>query len=144
MGEEKLKILQMIQDGKINAAEGLELLKALEESETPAEPQKSTTVPTGLANRFLRVRVFTENNTKVNVNLPLGLLKVASKFANFGTRFIPEAAREEMSRKGIDLDQIDFEELVEQINQGLVDGKVVDIDVNDPQEGQVKVEVYVE
>ncbi|HBE77936.1 MAG TPA: hypothetical protein DDW65_09190 [Firmicutes bacterium] len=147
MSEEKLKILQMIQEGKINAAEGLELLKALEESEEPATGNKTiftSAVSPNLANRFLRVRVYTENNTKVNVNLPLGLLKVASKFANFGTRFIPEAAREEMNRKGIDLDQINFEELIEQINQGLVDGKIVDIDVNDPNEGQVKVEVYVD
>jgi hypothetical protein len=144
MSEEKLKILQMIQEGKINAAEGLELLKALEESETENETKVSSAVPSGLAKRFLRVRVYTENNTKVNVNLPLGLLKVASKFANFGTRLIPEAARDEMNRKGIDLEQIDFEELVEQINQGLVDGKIVDIDANDPKEGQVKVEVYVE
>ena len=144
MSEEKLKILQMIQEGKINAAEGLELLKALEESDHTSETKTAAAVSPGLANRFLRVRVYTENNTKVNVNLPLGLLKVASKFANFGTRFIPEAAREEMNRKGIDLDQIDFEELVEQINQGLVDGKIVDIEANDPQEGQVKVEVYVD
>ena len=146
MSEEKLKILQMIQEGKINAAEGLELLKALEETEEPAGLNKSAaaTISPNLANRFLRVRVYTENNTKVNVNLPLGLLKVASKFANFGTRVIPEAAREEMHRKGIDLDQIDFEELVEQINQGLVNGKIVDIDANDPKEGQVKVEVYVD
>jgi SHOCT-like domain len=144
MSEEKLKILQMIQEGKINAAEGLELLKALEESETPVQTTTSTAIPSRLANRFLRVRVFTENNTKVNVNLPLSLLKVASKFANFGTRLIPEAAREEMNRKGIDLDQINFEELIEQINEGLVDGKIVDVDVNDPKEGQVKVEVYVD
>jgi hypothetical protein len=144
MSEEKLKILQMIQEGKINAAEGLELLKALEESETGSGTDAPSAVPSGLAKRFLRVRVYTENNTKVNVNLPLGLLKVASKFANCGTRLIPEAARDEMNRKGIDLEQIDFEELVEQINQGLVDGKIVDIDANDPKEGQVKVEVYVE
>lgn len=144
MSEEKLKILQMIQEGKINATEGLELLKALEESAIPAGSKASTDLPSNLANRFLRVRVFTENNTKVNVNLPLGLLKVASKFANFGTKFIPEAAREEMNRKGIDLNQIDFEELVEQINLGLIDGKIVDVDANDPKEGQVKVEVYVD
>lgn len=134
----------MVQEGKINAAEGLELLKALEESETPAGTKPSTAIPSNLANRFLRVRIYTENNTKVNVNLPLGLVKVASKFANFGARMIPDAAREEMQRKGIDLDQIDFEELIEQINQGLVDGKIVDIDANDPKEGQVKVEVYVD
>jgi hypothetical protein len=42
------------------------------------------------------------------------------------------------------LNQIDFEELIEQIDRGLVDGKIVDIDADDPKEGHVKVEVYVE
>lgn len=146
MSEEKLKILQMIQEGKINATEGLELLKALEEGESASEAKTASvsSAAPGLANRFLRVRVYTEGNTKVNVNLPLSLLKVASKFANFGTKYIPESAREEMNRKGIDLNQIDFEELIQQIDQGLVDGKIVDLEANDPEEGHVKVEVYVE
>lgn len=146
MSEEKLKILQMIQEGKINAAEGFELLKALEEGESASETKTGSVSPAmgGLANRFLRVRVYTEGNTKVNVNLPLSLLKVASKFANFCAKYIPESAREEMNRKGIDLNQIDFEELIRQIDQGLADGTIVDVDADDPVEGHVKVEVYVE
>lgn len=145
MSEEKLKVLQMIQEGKITADEGLELLKALEEGESAVDTNATSLSPgSGLTNRFLRVRVYTEGNTKVNVNLPLSLLKVVSKFANFGTKYIPESAREEMIRKGIDLNQIDFEELIRQIDLGLVDGKIVDVDANDPQEGHVKVEVYVE
>ena len=140
MSEEKMSILQMIREGKISAAEGLELLNALEES----EPKPETTTPARLANRFLRFGVNTAGITKVNVNLPLSLVRVASKFAVFGMNYIPETARQEMARKGIDLSQIDFAELIRLIEDGLVDGKLMDVDVNDPKEGPVKVEVYVE
>jgi hypothetical protein len=144
VSEEKLKILQMIQDGKINATEGLELIKALEDSESTANPHPESISHSRLANRFLRVKVNTEGTTKVNVNLPLSLLKVASKFAAFGMNYIPESARQEMEKKGINLSQIDLEELMRLIEEGLTDGKLVDVEVNDPNEGLVKVEVYVE
>jgi hypothetical protein len=142
MSEERLKILQMVQEGKINATEGLELLKALEESEPKAEA--SPPAPSRLANRFLRIRVHTAGAVKVNVNLPLSLMRVASKFAAFGMNYIPEAARREMEQKGIDLSKMDFEELMRMIENGLVDGKLVDVETNDPVEGPVKVEVYVD
>lgn len=139
MSEEKLKVLQMIQDGKISASEGMELLKALEEAE-PGE----TSGLSNLNGRFFRVRISAEGNTKVNVNVPLKLLKVVSKFAGVGMGFIPPEAKEELNRKGIDLSQIDLEELVRMIEEGLIDCKLVDIDVNDPEKGPVKVEVYVD
>lgn len=142
MSEERLKILQMVQEGKINAAEGLELLKALEESEPKVE--FSSPAPSRLANRFLRIRVHTAGAVKVNVNLPLSLMRVASKFAVFGMNYIPDTARREMEQKGIDLSKIDFEELLRMIEDGLVDGKLVDVEANDPVEGPVKVEVYVD
>ncbi len=141
MSEEKLRILQMIQEGKINAGEGMELLKALEES----EPKVETPSVSKLSNRFLRVRVNNESGTtKVNVNIPLGILKVASKFAGVGMKYIPESARQEMAQKGFDLSQIDLEELLRMVEEGSVDGKLVDVDVIDPKEGPLKVEVYVD
>lgn len=143
MSEEKLKILQMIQEGKVSAAEGLELLKALDESENA--PAGSSAPAAGrLANRFLRIRVNGASAKKVNINIPLGLVKAASKFAALGMNYIPDSARAEMLQKGVDLSKIDLEELVLQIEQGLVDGKLVDIDVDDPKEGPIKVEIYVD
>jgi len=139
MSDERMKILEMIQSGKITAPEGLELLKALDDADLkPGEAARS-----GM--RFLRIRVSTgQNNTKVNVNIPLSLLKVVTKFADIGMKFIPEDARREMTKTGIDLSDINFDELVELIDQGLVDGKLVDIDTEDEYSGRTKVEVYVE
>jgi hypothetical protein len=139
MCEEKLKILKMIEEHKITAAEGMELLKAMDEPVPPERPAGSAG-----GKKFLRVRVMGDKAKKVNVNIPLNLVKVASKFAVFGMGFIPEEARKELERKGIDLSQLDLEEVLALIEQGLDVEKLVDIDVDDPEEGHVKVEVYVD
>lgn len=136
MGE-KARILQMVRDGKITPDEGLELLEAMDSTEARVQgPLKKT------ADRFLRIRVDSAD-TKVNVNVPLGLLKATSRFVTMGMGFIPDEARRELEAKGIDLSQIDFEELIGLIEQGLVDGKLVDVDTED-EEGRTRVEVYVE
>jgi hypothetical protein len=136
MSTDRLKILEMIQEGKISTAEGLELLQALDmgsKNISAANDQK----------RVLRVKV-DGDKTKVNVNIPLGLVRVASKFLGVGMNFIPAQARDELNKQGIDLSQIDFTELVNLIDQGLMDGKLVDVEVDDPTEGKMTVQVYVE
>jgi hypothetical protein len=140
---EKNRILQMVRDGKISVDEGLELLGALDETDAKAAQAAAQGPSAKTRDRFLRVRVDSAD-TKVNVNIPLGLLKVASNLITMGSGFIPQEARREMEAKGIDISKIDFEELVSLIDQGLVDGKLVDVDVDDPKEGRTKVEVYVE
>jgi len=136
MSAEKIKVLEMIQNGKITAAEGLELLKALDDSFIQQD------AVTNIGSRFLRIRVTSGQNKKVNVNIPLSLLKVATKFASLGMKFIPEEARQQMQKKGVDLSEIDFDELVELIDQGLANGKLVDVETDD--DGHTKVEIYVE
>ena len=138
MNNETIKVLEMIQEGKISAIEGAELLKALDE-DSGVKPVAQRD------DRFLRVRVGGDKVKKVNVNIPLKLLKVFSSLAVMCMKLIPEEARREMEKKGIDLASIDIEELLLLIEQGLVsDEKLVDIDVDDPDEGKVRVEVYVE
>lgn len=138
MSDERIKILEMIQNGKISAAEGLDLLKALDDSFT----QKECVSTTG--SRFLRIRITSGQDKKVNVNVPISLLKVATKFANIGMKCIPAEALQEMQKKGIDLAEIDFDELVQLIDQGLTNGKLVDIETDDQKEGHTKVEIYVD
>lgn len=138
MSAERLRILQMIEEQKITAAQGMELLQALDETE--AEPKKALV---SKEKKFLRVRVTTDK-AKVNVNIPLSLVRVASKFAVFGMGFIPEEARKELDNKGIDLSQLDLAELMNLIEQGVMTEKLVDIEADDPKEGPSKVEVYVD
>jgi len=138
MQNEKEQILQMIEKGTITASEGMELLEALKDNNNAEYP-----VNTKLTDRCLRVRV-DNAKSKVNVNIPLSLLRVTSKLVNMGMKYIPDEARSEMEKKGIDLTSIDLDELVELIDQGLVDGKLVDVDTEDEESGRTRVEVYVE
>ncbi|MGE5594046.1 MAG: SHOCT-like domain-containing protein [Betaproteobacteria bacterium] len=125
MIDEKRQILTMVQEGKISVDEGLKLLEALESS-APGHGQAGGTSG-GKPARMLRVRVLdVEENTKVNVNLPLSLVKVAMKF-------IPKHVAAEIKEQDIDLEGI-----LASITDATV-GKIVDVDSD-----TTKVEVYVE
>ncbi len=136
MSDDKIKVLEMIQEGRISAKEGLELLQALENA--PSSPSASSG-----GDRSLRIKV-KGDKTNVNVNIPLALIRATSKFVSLGMNFIPESAREEMNQKGVDLSKIDFNELLNLIDQGLVGEKLVEVDVDDEREGRTKVDIYVD
>lgn len=119
--EERIKILKMIEEGKITAEEGTRLLAALSKGE-----RKREVAPTTEA-KWMRVRVtdLDSGKTSVNVNLPIGLVNVGLRM---GARFVP------------DMGGYEIEEISEALSQGLT-GKIVDI--VDDDEGQ-RVEIYVE
>ncbi|HBW34047.1 SHOCT-like domain-containing protein [Desulfosporosinus sp. BICA1-9] len=149
MSSEKIKILEMIHEGKLTAVEGLELLKAIEEGNSQKEGAQN--VENELAKkginstgeRFLRVRVIGEKTLKVNVNVPLSLIRSASKLVVYAMSFVPADKRAELEQKGLDLQALDVEGLARILEETL-DGKIVDVEVADPEEGRIKVEVCVE
>ena len=70
--EEKMKILNMIQEGKITAEQGAKLLEALEESEPEEKTDSHST--TGTA-KFVKI-IVTDIDTgkiKVNLSIPMGI-----------------------------------------------------------------------
>lgn len=119
--DERLKILKMVEEGKISPEEAARLLAAVSKAE---RRRASTTTTEG---RWLRVRVTDMDSGKVavNVNLPVGLVNVGLRM---GARFVPE------------MEGVSMNELEEAIRRG-VTGKIIDI--VDEQERQ-RVEVYVE
>jgi hypothetical protein len=124
--EERLKILNMIAEGKITAEEGAKLLNALSRSKSK-QRTKDTQGMEGAEPRFLRVRVTDTRSGKVivNVNLPISLVDVGMRM---GARFVP------------DIEEIDFEDLREGIKHGMR-GKIVDVQDDDTGE---HVEVFLE
>jgi len=83
--EERMKILKMINDGKITAEEGSQLLSAL--TQRSNKPRKT---PSGrLSAKFLRVCVtdMSSGKTKVNVNVPMKLVDAG---LNIAAQFMPE------------------------------------------------------
>jgi hypothetical protein len=136
----------MIQEGKISSAEGLELLNALQVGDQPEKKPSLIKMEANKKERFFRVRVSGDGKdvNKVDVKIPINLFRVASKFVNVGMGMIPKEVREQMEKKGIDISKIDFNELVQLMDQGLADGKLVEVDVNHPEQGRILVEVYVD
>lgn len=119
--EERMKILKMVEDGKISAEEAAQLLKALNKQE-----RRRTPTAEGDA-RWLRVRItdLDSDRASVNVNLPINMVNVGLKM---GARFIPE------------FEGLDLEELADALRQGLT-GKIVDVV---DEEDRQHVEVYIE
>jgi hypothetical protein len=125
MSEERSRILQMVSENKIDAQEAARLLSALNASPDSASAPEPTTRTGGA--RWFRVRVtdMETGRTKVNVNLPLSLVKVGMRM---GAHFAPE------------VEDLDWDELMTAIQDGAA-GKLVEVE--DMEDGE-KVEVYVE
>jgi hypothetical protein len=120
--DERLKILKMIDEGKISAEEGAKLLAAL--SESRKTPGRMPMRPAVGGTRWLRVRVTDTltGKTKATVNLPMRLVDAGLKIA---AHYAPDVA---------------FDELLEGIHAG-AEGKIVD--VIDEEDGE-HVEIFIE
>lgn len=118
--EERMKILKMIEEGKLSAEEGAKLLAALASGNRPSGMTASGA-------RWLRVRVTDVNSgrSKATVQIPLSLLEAGMKI---GAHFAPE------------IDGVNMDQLMEALRAG-VTGKI--IDVTDDEDGE-HVEIFVE
>jgi hypothetical protein len=121
--EERMRILKMIDDGKISAEEGARLLSAL------SDGRRGQAMPSRMAGaaRWLRVRVtdVATGRSKATVQIPIALLDAGMKI---GAHFAPEV-------EGVDMSTI-----MEALRSGMT-GKIVD--VTDEQDGE-HVEIFVE
>ena len=146
---EQLKILEMIQNGQISAAEGLELLDALKASGEPSSAVSGVSQSSpGIRNyKFLKIKVSSDNKTvNVNVNIPIRLLTTLGEIAGKVTAYIPADARAQMESKGVDISSIDFGKIIEDVLSGtLEDPSIVDVEAWDEEHNTtVKVQIYVE
>jgi hypothetical protein len=127
--EERMRILMMIQEGKVSAAEGARLIEALDDlSETaPPSPQPMRGFESGKRPRYLRVLVTDTDSGKarVNVRLPVSLINSGMRM---GARFAPE------------IEGLEMEDLNAWLNSGEV-GQIVDI--FDEEDGE-HIEVFLE
>ena len=146
---EQFKILQMIENGQISAAEGMELLDALKATnETlPQETGAYLSSATKPNYKFLKIKVTSDNKTvNVNVNIPIRLLTTIGEIAGKVTSYIPKDARSQMESKGVDISSIDFAQIIDALLDGTLDDpNIVDVEAWDEEhQAMVKVRVYVE
>jgi SHOCT-like protein len=123
--EERMKILKMVEEGKISAEDGAKLLTALNEGRKAAAAPAAS--PLGGEAHWFRVRVsdLASGRTTTTMNIPLGMVSAAIKM---GARFAPN------------WDQGPMEAFTEALKAG-ASGKI--IDVTDEDKGE-RVEIFVE
>jgi ABC-type antimicrobial peptide transport system ATPase subunit len=118
MNEHRRQILQMLSQGQITADEAEQLIAALEKEPEPGSTPK-------VKAKFIRV-VVEDGPTKVNVRVPMQLLRAGVKLASL----IPPQARIQVDSAlrehgmQIDLSQLkpeNLEELIDHLNDLTVD-----------------------
>jgi hypothetical protein len=134
--EERLKILNMVQEGKISPEDAAQLLEAINSAPTSQPRRAGAQTPKsseedlpglGRKPRWLRVRVTDTDSGKprVNVRLPISMVSVGLKM---GSKFAPQ------------IEGLDAGELMQIIESGEL-GQIVD--VFDEADGE-HVEVFLE
>lgn len=136
--EERMKILKMIQEGKISAEDGIQLLQTLDLAARPegaAPGRVKAPMPAGqplpgasrTSGRWFHVTVTDTKSgkTRVNVRIPASMVSAGMKL---GARFAPQ------------VEGLDSTQLMDFLNSGEV-GKIVD--VYDEEDGE-HVEVFIE
>lgn len=126
--EQRRQVLQMLADGQINADEAAQLIDALgSDQPSAALGEGFSTVKGKAAPRYLRVVVDSADNfggegpSKVNIRVPVKLLRAGVRLASLVPPWALEHANEALRNKGMDFDlsQIrpqHIEELIEQLD----------------------------
>lgn len=146
MSEEKRKILQMLQDGKITVEQAEKLLKAVENASPTGWIEDEPVSKPGVKPRWLRVLVDGNKHRhgegkheRVNIRVPLGLIRAGVKLGSI----VPGKSRDKINHAlsdhgiGLDIENLDPKSL-----EALIDAlKETTIDIQD---GQERVRVFVE
>jgi hypothetical protein len=130
MSEERRKILEMLSEGKITEAEAEKLLAAVGD-----EPASRDSAPSGKTPcQYLHIQVGPgpncEPKDRVNIRVPMKLIRAGLKFAAFIPRHTQGKVAEALKEKGVDVDLAkitpqDLEAVVANLNDVTVevDGK---------------------
>ncbi|MCU6711914.1 hypothetical protein M6D81_24740 [Paenibacillus sp. J5C_2022] len=130
MKEEIGKVLSMVQEGKIDSEKASELIDALNEKQTTHATQtvqtlgksdysrKLSAASGGYLDKTLKIRVTSQENDNVNINLPIKLVKAVLGVGHSIASNIPQAAKY--------VKDIDIDLLIDAIENEL-DGQIIDV-----------------
>ncbi|MCK4774673.1 MAG: hypothetical protein KAT30_07795 [Candidatus Krumholzibacteria bacterium] len=119
MKEERKQILEMLADGKISAEDAERLIDKLG-AEDAGEPQRTEVRGGSSRPKYLRVHVDGSDGDKVDVRIPLALIKTGIKL----TAVMPDHVSEKLGEKGVDLTrlgELEGDELYEALRDLQVD-----------------------
>jgi hypothetical protein len=109
MNEERKKVLEMLADGKISADEAERLLDALGNKSTETSPQAALTKTLDNLPQYLFVKVDSDDGDKVNIRVPLKLVKAGIKLKALLPREAQDKINIKLNEKGINLEDFEAE-----------------------------------
>ena len=127
MNEEQNRILKLLENGKITSEQAAKLLQALNGA-------ANTRPGAGGPTKFLKIRVYEGdlNKPKVRVNVPISLVKIA-------TKFIPQdKGTITINDQTINIKDLDIDELIASLKEGEA-GKIVEVE-----DDNERVEIFIE
>jgi len=120
MNEERKKVLNMLADGKISADEAERLISALENRTTETPPQSTLTKTSDNLPRYLFVKVDAVDGDKVNIRVPLKLVKAGIKLQALLPQDAQDKINAKLNEKGINLDDFkdeNFQDLLDALTE---------------------------
>ena len=127
-----MKILKMLEEGKITSEEATKLLEAIEGKSQKIEGK----------GRVLKVKIIEGGAQRVNIKIPLKLIKTIAKIGGNINIDLPDSAKEKLSEKGISLENIKDAEKLNEIIAELE--KEAPFELVNVDEGDKKVIVTIE
>ncbi|RKZ34295.1 hypothetical protein DRQ19_01300 [bacterium] len=123
MSDERRRILNMLADGKLTVDEADRLIEVLGTASGEKKLKKKA--------KLLHIKVFEGGSEKptVNVNLPLGLVKLLTKFGGKYLDRLPDEVREKLEKE-------DVSEIVSYLSEA---GEIINVD-----DGKDIVKIYVD
>ena len=109
MNEERKKVLEMLAEGKISVDEAERLLEALKKKGTESSPQTALTESLDNLPKYLFVKVDAADGDKVNIRVPLKLVKAGIKLQALLPQDAQDKINAKLNEKGIDLEDFKSE-----------------------------------
>ncbi|MBW9173932.1 hypothetical protein K2F43_22470 [Clostridium estertheticum] len=110
MNEEVMRVLKMLEEGKIDSQKAGELIEVLNAT------KKIVPVTANNADKILKIKVNSSTGDNVNVNIPVKFIKTLGS----AIKRIPKV-------EGVEgIEDIDIQAILQAVGEGL-DGKIVDV-----------------
>lgn len=110
MNEEVMRVLKMLEEGKIDSQKAGELIEVLNAT------KKNVPVAANNVDKMLKIKVNSSTGDNVNVNIPVKFIKTLGS----AIKRIPKVA-------GVEgIEDIDIQAILQAVAEGL-DGKIVDV-----------------
>ena len=109
MSEERKKVLEMLAEGKISVDEAERLLEALKRKVTETSPQTALTQSSNNLPKYLFVKVDAVDGDKVNIRVPLKLVKAGIKLQALLPQDAQDKINAKLNEKGLNLEDFTAE-----------------------------------